>query len=1484
MVRPASSQPFTELKPPARFGARVLGGAALLLAILAGLSAPARSAEPVEVEKPDEEFDPRVYLDTEDDATGLIRAAWRARSAEPPNWRAAIEKYLEVAREYGHIVYAQTDRLYLPVRVLVRKELSELPKEGREIYKVLKSREAELAYRRAVLSGSTRELERIPRGFPCLAPAPRALYLLGEWSRARGQAGRAIYYWQRLMNDYPDWEEGSRAALAARAALVAAEAGRRAEGRQLLGLLMKTSGLLKLRVGNRELLLADEIRRRLKSSGSTVSVAREGFWPSIGGGAAHDGVVHRVIDAGVRRWQKPLGGTAVKSRSARRSYLAPNIRPTTGSYRHAVTSGGMVFLAGDSDIIALRAKSGHVVWPAAKTGRPNYKLPCTRMTLPAVGDGKVFVVMGAPQVNSPSRFGNRGGGTFKSKVTLRAYAVTGGKLRWESGRFENAPTREFLSSVDLVSAPVYSGGYVYCGAVKRGSVSDAYMLCFDAADGRLVWKTFVCAGHPIQGGYSYRSYPVTEDALPAAVSEGLVAFVTNLGAVGVMDAASGDLLWVYLYDRPETTAKRDRFGRATASSTSTWSASAPIIRDGVLYIAPQDSKHLLAMELTTGKLLWKSRRGKLKHLVGISGNYLVCSGAREVLAFSARSGKRLWRGLLSGAEAGLGVVGKDFAVIPSSTGLQRFDLRTGKLKASYRFRTGSAESGNLIISGDVMVSVGKSKVGGYYSWNEIVTKLEKQVVATPGAAAPRAELAEVYFYAEKYRQAADYFKQSLARVKPGESVAGMALKPLLLRQVWQSHSRLGKTLEAAGKGADALKDYRQAHAYARRDAANMNRQMMTGHMRFARCKASLGDWSGAVAEYQECLYTPAAHDASAGRSRYYSESCRSVSGSRVMAGAFAKAQIDRLVSAHGAAVYQKFEARARELLATAGREHSVKRALAVTRWYPNSTAVSPALILASELYTAAGKHTQASARLREHLIKRSKSPRELEVRARLALSYKAQGMAALTRSIMGRMLRSWKGQSFELGGARWTVENFVEKHKPAGQLAMSGGLLPEMGSRMKTAWRVTTGLNTALIPKAGLHEMTGTAFLRLNRRNVMAVDLKTGKRLWTKTGLKHFGNHSQYLNARAGAAVVAVASGHKLVALAPATGQMLWEKPLLPKPANNPRRRFGSSYCMIEVGDGVVVASPYWSGYDAKLRRNIAQSKILVLDEGTGKQLWATPARQIMLGGLRLFEGTLYVSFYDRKRNTAVVEAYEVADGSKRFTADLTGSGYAHPIGLHLQGDRLVVVNRHTTYCFDTNTGKLKWRGREGNSQGYLLAADDARVVTAAFTYNRGKRQLWVIARNLETGKKLWSSQPLNGYMQNVRYRFGATGLDIKPAPSTDKIVLSYQEYKQRKMTYACATYDGKTGKMLWRSQLPPGFNQGPVLIGRQHAAATITNRRKSELRVWNLQTGKLVHKQSSAGYGFLTAQEGSILRVSSRDVVKLVPEKSPKKPTERRK
>jgi hypothetical protein len=168
-------------------------------------------------------------------------------------------------------------------------------------------------------------------------------------------------------------------------------------------------------------------------------------------------------------------------------------------------------------------------------------------------------------------------------------------------------------------------------AMKKTDVNPhSYVACYDAvAGGDPLWRSYICSADSPASGYGDE---ITHNLLAYAGDQ--IYFNTNLGVVTVLDAQTGQVTWMYRYDRssgmslqhPESTP---HFLRGPSPC---------LLHDGVLIVAPSDAPAVFALDATTGKLLWKNDDLEdVLHLLGVADNNLIVSG-KQLHAIDVRSG------------------------------------------------------------------------------------------------------------------------------------------------------------------------------------------------------------------------------------------------------------------------------------------------------------------------------------------------------------------------------------------------------------------------------------------------------------------------------------------------------------------------------------------------------------------------------------------------------------------------------------------------------------------------------------------------------------------------------------------------------------------------------------------------------------------------------------------------------------------------------
>jgi outer membrane protein assembly factor BamB len=305
--------------------------------------------------------------------------------------------------------------------------------------------------------------------------------------------------------------------------------------------------------------------------------------------------------------------------NVRRLRAAWTFRTSERIWSSAAVVNGIVYIgSSDRRVYALRGSSGQQIWSAEVGGTP---------AAPAVVGGVVYV--------------------FDDGATVTA-------LRADSGRRLRATT---VSGVEggFPAAPTVSGGVVY--VMVEG------VTALDRRTGRILWhRALECFGCPVTvaGPRAYiGASDVTRDPPRAARMYGLNA---KTGTTEWSTSIAGHPVWtpavsgnrVFLGSFTEVRgiktfrleafdiADGHRHWRVPIGQSRFFTFTAPAVA-GARIVVPSPSGYLHALDVTTGKRLWRARLTLSSSAPAIAnGVVYVGSGDGNLYAFALKDGKQLW--------------------------------------------------------------------------------------------------------------------------------------------------------------------------------------------------------------------------------------------------------------------------------------------------------------------------------------------------------------------------------------------------------------------------------------------------------------------------------------------------------------------------------------------------------------------------------------------------------------------------------------------------------------------------------------------------------------------------------------------------------------------------------------------------------------------------------------------------------------------------
>lgn len=621
-------------------------------------------------------------------------------------WDEAVETLRQVMENSGNKLWGVTDRRFITIRDYGQLQLVSLPPEGLALYRQRIDPVARKWYEEGVAQRDRRLLNKIVDEALASSWGDNALFVLGEMALEAADYAAARSYWERIIPVTPPADaprtwlsvadtDLDLAAVRARLVLVSILEGSLDQARDELAQLARLHPNARGHFGGEQRDYVEALGNLLAEAASWPGRPSNRHWPTFAGSVLRNGQAEATSDSGLPAWKVPLRpappahlsiwGTGTPTRRVAEDARAPL------SY-HPVLAGNLILVNNQVAILAFDAATGRPAWGheeaviyrdqfdaavhAAYNPPNNLGVPRFTMT---VQSGKLYARMGPSVTSRPQDPAPTATNGYLVCLDLEAE----GRLMWRI--MPDAKQWAFEGS------PVSDGENVYVVMRRSDILPQVHVACFDAQNGSLRWRRFICAAEtPARGSL----FETTHNLL--TLNRETLFCNTNLGAVAALSTFDGQVKWVSLYPR-------DRQGDLLQPEPH-WSRDLnPCLYDrGTLLVAPTDSRRILAFDAATGQILWQTgpEVSDVIHLLGVAGNQLIASGQRLYWIDIRGEPGRVRHVWPDGAEQigyGRGILAGGQVYFPTRDKIYRFDQTTATPKGVIPLAPHGLSGGNLLV-------------------------------------------------------------------------------------------------------------------------------------------------------------------------------------------------------------------------------------------------------------------------------------------------------------------------------------------------------------------------------------------------------------------------------------------------------------------------------------------------------------------------------------------------------------------------------------------------------------------------------------------------------------------------------------------------------------------------------------------------------------------------------------------------------------------
>jgi len=258
-------------------------------------------------------------------------------------------------------------------------------------------------------------------------------------------------------------------------------------------------------------------------------------------------------------------------------------------------------------------------------------------------------------------------------------------------------------------APILDGHRLYVGMSESGIRDRSAVACFDWKRGQLLWRTEVCLTQPYSGlvtegssRYLHHSHKLL------SLHEGNLYYNTNHGVIASIACEDGVVNWSTKYPRRNLIPTRLNEAQVKVQRD----LNPCICADGMIVAMPMDCDRLVALDSTTGQIIWQTVPGGIDpvHLLGIVDEHVITSGKR-LCWIDLHSGKirAEFPAVDQAIPRGRGILTQDTIYWPTEGRIHRLQTKLGPdatVQPAAPPLSLVEEGGNLVISDGYLLIAG----------------------------------------------------------------------------------------------------------------------------------------------------------------------------------------------------------------------------------------------------------------------------------------------------------------------------------------------------------------------------------------------------------------------------------------------------------------------------------------------------------------------------------------------------------------------------------------------------------------------------------------------------------------------------------------------------------------------------------------------------------------------------------------------------------